>query len=105
MYQIPLSQLPNQSVSFNVDGAYWQIHLYQAITSVCADVYCNGTPVIQGVRCYSGMPLMPYEYMHLPLYGNFIFDVDADWTLFNGQCNLYYLNAQEWSAYKSIMLL
>lgn len=95
MYQVPLNQLPNQSVSFNVDGAYWQLKVYQAINSVCADISRNGESIAAGVRCYGGMPLMQYDYMHRPDFGNFVFDSDADWTVFGTSCNLYYLNKTE----------
>lgn len=95
MFQVPLSQVPNQSVAFNADGAYWQVRLYQSIDFMCADITRNGTPVITGVRCFGGIPLMPYPYMYLPSYGNFVFDSNADWTNFANSCNLYYMSQDE----------
>jgi hypothetical protein len=95
MLAIPLQPLPNQSVSFNADGVLWTVHVYQAITHMCADVSINGEPVIQGVRCFGGIGLMPYPYMYEPDYGNFMFDSDADYTEFGASCNLYYLEQDE----------
>ncbi len=74
MYQIPLIQVPNQSIEFNIDSAFWSVRVFQAIDHMCADVLRGGVPVIQGVRCFSGVPLMPYEYMYEPNFGNLIFD-------------------------------
>lgn len=95
MQQIPLEALPNQTISFNVDGAYWQLKVYQTIQFMTADIYRNGQPVSTGIRCFGGIPLLQYEYMFLPGFGNFIFDSDADWTNFGTNCNLYYLNKTE----------
>jgi hypothetical protein len=97
MYAVPLIAIPNQSIDFNVDDAYWQLHVYQSINFVCADIMLNGNSVITGVRCFGGSPLMPYPYMYEPDYGNFIFDSDADWTNFGQSCNLYYLESSEFA--------
>jgi hypothetical protein len=102
MYKIPLTSIPNQSISFNLDGAYWQLHIYQAVSQMYADITRNSEVVIQGVRCLSGIGLMPYRYMHAPNFGNFIFDNDTDWTAFGNSCNLYYLTADEYSEYTDL---
>lgn len=102
MYAIPLSAVPNQSIAFNVDGAYWQLHIYQAVERMYADVTLNGNVIIRGVRCFGGMPLMPYEHLHMPRFGNFIFDTDADWTEFGLSCFLYYLPLPEYEEYKAL---
>jgi hypothetical protein len=94
-----LVAVPNQAISFNVDGAFWQIRVFQAITHMCADVKRNGEDVIRGVRCYSGEPLMPYDYMHDPDFGNFIFDGDPDWTNFGSSVSLLYLDKDEYAEY------
>jgi hypothetical protein len=101
MFLVPITPIPNQSVAFNVDGAYWQVHIFQAKAFMCADISLNGEFVARGVRCFGGVPLMPYEYMHLPKYGNFVFDSDGDWQQFGESCNLYYLTANEWSEFKA----
>ena len=73
MFPIPLTPVPNQAISFNVDGGYWQLRIYQAIDMMYADISLNGTVLINGTRCFSGIPLIPYEYLHLPKFGNFVF--------------------------------
>jgi hypothetical protein len=97
MFQVPIIAVPNQYVSFNVDSVYWQLHVYQSINFMCADIAQNGVPIMTGIRCFSGTPLMPYPYMYEPDLGNFIFDSDGDWTNFGTSCNLYYLQAQEFA--------
>jgi len=95
MYQIPLAGVANQSISFNVDGAYWQLHVYQSISHMCIDIAQNGVAIASGVRCFVGIPLMQYPYMYLPNFGNFVFDSNPDWTNFGTSCNLYYLEQAE----------
>jgi hypothetical protein len=98
---IPLAAVPNQSVAFNVDGAYWQIHIFQAVDKMHADVTRNGTSLINGTGCFGGIALLPYDHLFDPTFGNFIFDVDADWTEFGTACKLYYLNKTELAQYNS----
>lgn len=102
MYLIPLTSVPNQSLAFNVDGAYWKLHVYLAATHMCVDVTRNGEAVVNGVRCFGGIALMQYGYLHLPNFGNFIFDSDADWTLFGTSCNLYYLTIDEFVEFQGL---
>ncbi len=99
MFLVPLNVLPNQTVSFNIDGAYWQVHVYQAKTSVCADIVRDGVNIALGVRCYVGELLMQYEYMYAPNFGNFVFDSNVDWSDFGVSCNLYYLQKEELSKF------
>lgn len=106
MLAIPLEQVPNQQISFNADGVLWTIHVYQAVNHMCADVSrsvlptdpagsANPFPLINGIRCFGGVGLLPYPYMYQPNFGNFMFDSDADWTEFSASCNLYYLEQDE----------
>lgn len=103
MNRIPLTALPKQTIGFNVDGAYWTVTIYLAAVHMCADITINGVAVVSGVRCFAGTPLLPYPYMYEPDYGNFIFDVDADWTLFGTSCNLYYLTNSEYAEFDALM--
>lgn len=102
MKTVPLVAVPNQSIAFNVDGAYWQIRVYQAIEMMYADVSRNDEVLIQGVRCLVGQALLPYEYMYSPNFGNLIFDAPPDWEQFGDTCNLQYLNAAEFAEYKAL---
>lgn len=103
MLIIPLIQAPNQSVSFSADDVLWSIHVYQTISFVCADITKNGEPLINGVRCFGGIPLLQYTYMYDPDLGNFVFDTDADWTNFGASCNLYYLSHDELEQFQALL--
>jgi hypothetical protein len=105
VFPIPLQPIPGQSVSFNVDNAFWQLKFYQSVNFMCCDITVNGTAVMNGVRCFGGFPLLPYGYMSTPGYGNLIFDSDGDWTKFGTSCNLYYLEAAEYQQFELMMLL
>lgn len=103
MQQVPLNAVPRQNLSVTIDGAYWQLSFYMSIYQVCADVIRDGVTIITGVPCYSGIPLMPYQYMSAPNFGNFIFDTDVDWEQFGTNCNLYYLNAAEFAQFNDLL--
>lgn len=102
MFLVPVTPVPNQSISFNVDNVYWQLHIYQSITHMCVDIVMAGAPVISGHRCLPGIQLMPYPYMYEPNFGNFIFDNTVDWTEFGNECNLYYLTSSEFEQFKQL---
>lgn len=105
MQEIPLEQVPNQRLSFNIGQSYWTLKVYQAINHMCIDISLNGNALVSGVRCFGGIPAIPFESLIPEGVGNFIFDVDADWELFsNSGCRLYYLNADEYAQYKSSMM-
>lgn len=99
MQKIPLISVPNQRLEFNVDGAYWQIHIYTALTVMVADVSRNGINIVSGQRCFAGIKLLPYAYMSAPNFGNFIFNGTVDWEQFGVNVDLYYLSASEMLEY------
>lgn len=101
MLPIPLTALANQEISFNADNAYWEIHIYQAIDKMYADIVRDGVTIVKGTRCLAGIGVLPYSYMHMPNFGNFVFDNTVDWTAFGVDCNLYYLDVNEWAAYQT----
>jgi hypothetical protein len=103
MLAIPLTQVPNQAISFNADNVLWSLHIYQGGNFVCADILKNGISVVDGVRCFGGIPILQYGYMTAPDLGNFVFDTDADWTNFGASCNLYYLNQSEMAEFTAAM--
>lgn len=104
MLSIPITADPNQSLSFNADGAYWQMHIYQAIESMCVDIKRNGVDIICGSRIFGGQPVLPFAYQYTPGFGNFIFDGDTDWTMFGLETNLFYLDATELAQYNAAIL-
>lgn len=105
MDTIPLNPVPNQSIAFNLDGGYWTLHFFQSIDHMCVDISLNGQVLITGSRCFGGIPLLPYEYLQSPSYGNFIFDNEVDWTNFGTSCNLYYLEDNEFDQFELLLLL
>ncbi|ATW57892.1 hypothetical protein CNR33_00046 [Pseudomonas phage tabernarius] len=100
MLPIPLTALANQEVSFNADNAYWELHVYQAVDQMYADIVRDGVTIVSGTRCLAGIGVMPYSYMHMPNFGNFVFDNVVDWNNFGTTCKMYYLDVTEWAAYK-----
>lgn len=102
MYRVPLNNTPNQQLSFNVDGAYWKLFIYSAISHMCCDITRNGITLVQGVRCFGGTPLIPYKHLQ-GVFGNFIFNDDADWELFGTDVVLNYLTADEFAEYNNLI--
>jgi hypothetical protein len=102
MQQIPLSKVPSQDLSINLDGVYWRINLHLSMQFVCATIVRDGETLISSVRCFVDQPLLPYPYMYEPNFGNFLFDSDVDWENFDGSCSLYYLNSEEFKQYLAI---
>lgn len=103
MYTVPLEASPNQSISFGVDGASWQVRVCQATDHMYADIYRNGAALILGTRCLGGVGLLPYRYLHAPNFGNFIFDAEPDWESFGSGINLYYLTLSEFDEYVKLL--
>lgn len=99
MKTVPLTPIPNQTISFNADDAYWELHVYQAVSRMYMDISRDGVLLIRGVRCFGGVGLLPYKHLYAPDFGNFVFDNDADWNLFGGDCTLNYLSAGEYQEY------
>lgn len=104
MKAIPLANLPSQTVSFNADGAYWLVAVYQGFDMMYADISRDGAVIQQGIGCYVGVPLLQYPHQYLPSFGNFIFDSTPDWTMFGSECNLYYVDQPELIAFELTLL-
>ncbi|ACE73752.1 DNA polymerase [Pseudomonas phage EPa61] len=102
MKKIPLTAVPNQAISFNAGSSYWKIRLYQNLDMMNADISRDGVIVCHGVRCFGGIPLLQYSHQYRPDYGNFVFDRDADWTLFGDGINLFYLDGVEFAEYQAL---
>ncbi|WVW37740.1 putative virion structural protein [Aeromonas phage Gekk3-15] len=99
MQVIPISNLPNQTLAFTADGAYWELKIYQSVDYMCVDISINSELLICGFRCTEGMLLLPFDYLWDPEFGNLVFDSVPDWEKFGTECFLYYLDnaeANEW---------
>lgn len=70
MIEIPLSAIPNQKLSIQLDNQFYDITIKEANKIMVVTVVRNGTTIIDSVRVVAGTPILPYEYLEL---GNFIF--------------------------------
>lgn len=79
MLQIPLSAVPNQSLSLQLDNNTYDlvIRATSILTAqvMVADITINNTLILTSQRCVPGTPLIPYEYL---TNGNFIFITNND---------------------------
>lgn len=101
MQLIPISNLPNQSLSFSADGSYWELRLYQGAENMLVDITRNSELIISGFRCVEGSLLIPFDYLWDPMSGNLVFDSVPNWEEFGITCSLYYLGnseAKEWQS-------
>lgn len=99
---VPLTPVANQSLSFSVDGAYWQVHLYQTNKYMAVDIKRGGELLVSGLRVVGGTLVLPYDYLWSPNFGNMVFDADPDWEQFGSNCTLYYLSHEEAKQWQSL---
>lgn len=100
MKKIPLNATANQSLSFSVDGKFWEIHIFQAIDHMYVDINIDGETMVRGSRCVGGEFLLPYDHLWKESSGNLVFDEEPDWELFEDSCNLYYMTNAEARQFK-----
>jgi hypothetical protein len=99
MYEIPLTDAPNQAFSVTLEGAFWRI-LLQTLDcgAAIASFWRGGEPVILGVRALPNRALIPYRYLE-GAAGNFAFLCEtSDYPAaegFGGPCRLAYATAEE----------
>lgn len=97
MRVVPLEQLPNQSLSINVDGNRWDLRIKVATNSMVIDISLNDQVIILGQRITVGWPVIPYDY--LATEGNFIFLTEneemPDWNMFGITQQLLYVSPGE----------
>lgn len=100
MFEIALTQEPNQSFSIVLDGSRFDISLRDIGADLMAvTIARDGVTLLDGARLVAGTPLLPYKYLEM---GNFIFLVQGDaypyWTEFGVTQSLLYLTAEEVAA-------
>lgn len=103
MKLVPLAALPNQKLSFNADGIFWELRVYQAISHMCIDIKHDGIALPAGKRCVEGTLLIPHKYQRVGGLGNFIFNSFADWTKFGTDCLLYYVSDSEAKTFEGLL--
>lgn len=100
MFEIALTQEPNQSFSIVLDGSRFDISLRDIGADLMAvTIARDGVTLLDGARLVAGTPLLPYKYLET---GNFIFLTQGDaypyWTEFGVTQSLLYLTAEEVAA-------
>lgn len=101
MQEIPLIAASRQSFSVVLDNNRWGVRVYEVQPGLmCADFTLADIPVITGVRCVAGSPLLPYDYMQVTGGGNFAFATLGNnlpwWEQFGSpNCRLIYASAGE----------
>jgi hypothetical protein len=102
MQQVPLQQLPNQSLSVLLDGNQWNVLLKTARGTTVASLTLNGTGVLDGARCVAGSFVIPSDYEEA---GNFFFVTQNGdlpvYTEFNVTQSLVYVSASELAALRA----
>ncbi len=97
MIEIALQQVPNQSLSFDIDGFTFDMTLKTTETLI-ADVSIDSTVKVSGMRVMAYRPIIPYKYL-TPDSGNLFFITDdgeaPDYNLFGISQTLVYLTAAE----------
>jgi hypothetical protein len=104
MINIPVSNIPNQSLSIQIDNINYIIRIHACNdnqdlgTNILAvDIIKDNTIVVTGMRAVSGTPLLPYPY--LTTDGNFIFVTQNDeypnWRLLGVNQYLIYVSFSE----------
>lgn len=106
MFQIPITNIPNQEFSINLDGSIYDISIYSTGDAtipgteiMVMDIIRDNNIILTGARCVSGFPVIPYQYLE---NGNFIFstmnDEYPDWNQFGITQFLYFATQSELEA-------
>ena len=99
MKKIPISAVPNQSFSVQIDQDFYQITIETTNGCLCLDITRNNVVLITGVRAVAGALVLPYRYME---NGNFVFTTlnqeAPDYTKFNVSQSLIFITATELAA-------
>lgn len=100
--QIPLAPIPNQSLSVNLDGNFYDISIKSTKTIVFVDMYRNDVALVLGARVVPGFPILNYRYLES---GNFILgtlnQALPDYTQFGTSQSLFYLSQLELDAIRA----
>ena len=75
MLQIPLSIIPNQTLSVVLDGKQYDLAFYLTENIMAVDMARDGEVILTGQRIVAGFPIIPYRYLES---GNFILDTAND---------------------------
>lgn len=76
-FQIPLSNIPNQQISYEYGGDRYTLRLCACFECMSADVYINDALVVAGARVVAGDFIVP-SYYQFYKKGNFAILTDND---------------------------
>lgn len=77
MINVPVTNIPNQSLSINLDNIQFdiRIHASQDGQLLFFDISANNEIIVNGQRALPDYPLIPYRYLE---QGNFVMITDND---------------------------
>lgn len=100
MRLIPLSSVPNQSFSIQLEGNRWGFTIKQASASMIVNITLNDEIILMGSRLVAGTPVIPYQFLQGS--GNFMLLTEDDelpyWERFGVDQQLIYGTFDELSA-------
>lgn len=102
MIEIPLSAIPNQTFSIQLDNIFYDLAIYAANRIMAMDLNRGGTQILTGERLVPGYPVIPYRYLES---GNFVFITNneeyPDYRQFGINQILVYASAAELSSLRA----
>lgn len=102
MIQIPISALPNQSLSIQLDQNNFDIRIHDCGNIMAVDITINNVEIVTGVRATGGYPLIAYPYLE---NGNLTIitenDEYPDWRRFGIDQFLIYASTDELEAFRA----
>lgn len=80
MIEIPLTQIPNQSFSLQLDTSFYNITIKFVINLMTVSIVRDGEVIIENVRAEPNQGIIPYDYLQ---DGNFAFlTVDNEYPIY-----------------------
>lgn len=96
---IPLTAVPNQSLTVLLDGVRYELTVKEAAGMMAVTITRDTVRLIDSVRAVAGTPVLPYWYLQ-DGGGNFIFtcadtDVIPYWPDFGVSTQLVYMTPED----------
>lgn len=102
MIEIPLSAIPNQSFSIQLDDSIYDIKIKFLINFMAIDLSRNNEVILKGIRLVPGFPVIPFKYLE---QGNFILITAngeyPNYNQFGINQSLFYASQNELEAFRA----